>query len=154
LVRYYKYVKRQQLTVIIGLPGSGKTHLLKSMLEMGEIDDYCDDYEFGPLKKLNPSISHADNKLLRNLKKSHRFAIADTRYCDKLERHKLEKALTEEFADLKFNYVYFENDPEKCTHNSIVRETGAAWHQRNLIEYYTKIYDIPKSAKTLSIVKL
>jgi ABC-type phosphate/phosphonate transport system ATPase subunit len=62
-------VNRQQLTVIIGLPGSGKTHLLKSMLEMGEIDDYCDDYEFGPLKKIKPLHIPCRQQALKKFKK-------------------------------------------------------------------------------------
>src|SRR5579859_591463 len=118
-----------KLLVLVGLPGSGKTTYLKQLIKEGVIVNYCDDYEFGPQRRANPSLTHDDQRLLTGLRNRENWAIADTRYCDKKERLKLVEALTKLIPDIQFEFIYFENRPDLCVHNATVRKGSLPRHE-------------------------
>jgi Ni2+-binding GTPase involved in maturation of urease and hydrogenase len=143
---------RTELIVLVGLPGSGKTTYLKSLITSGEIEDYCDDYEYGPIKRLNPMQSEEDERLINGLRRKEKWAVADTRYCDKKERAKLETALKQLIPNLKLKFLFFENRPDLCVQNATYRNKfNLPRHEINLIYYYTDLYEIPEEAKVIKI---
>lgn len=140
-----------KLLVIVGMPGSGKTTLLEQLVKTKKISNYCDDYEFGPIKRVDPARRLEDERLLAGLQRGERWAIADTRYCDKRERLKLIKALQKLVPNLKLEFLYFENRPDLCERNVTIRKGSLPRHEINLIYYYTELYDIPDDAKVIKI---
>lgn len=141
------------LLVIVGMPGSGKTTYANKLVRDNILDGFSDDYEYAPINELNPRHRTRDQELIDALSDAKKWAIADTRYCDPLERAKLEKALTELFPSIGFRYEYFENNTELCEHNAKVRKGGALpRHEINLMYYYTDLYEIPAGAKVKMIV--
>lgn len=141
----------RELIVIVGMPGSGKTTYAKKLVEEGLIDNYCDDYEFWPLKTDGKVWRDEDRRLIAGLNKGQAWAVADTRYCDSLERRKLKLALKKLVPNLKISYVYFDNRPDSCELNATRRKGGLPRHEINLIYYYTKLYKIPPGAKIIKI---
>ena len=140
-----------ELLIIVGLPGSGKTIFLKSLLKEGRIADYCDDYEYGPIKDVAPALSPEDKRLLAGLERGEKWAIADTRYCDSNERIKVVKEFKKKFPELSIKFMYFENNPDLCVQNATIREGILPRHQINLIYYYTSMYHIPRNAKVMEV---
>lgn len=151
-----------ELFVVVGLPGSGKTTYIDRLIAEGELDGYCDDYQYSPDRRHSSSVSEQDaryfekqdNQLFEAIAQGRRWAVADTRYCDPANRSRLEDIVCSRFADLVLKYVYFENKPGKASHNAIIRGKGIAFHQLNLIRYYTELYEIPPDAPVLKIYKV
>lgn len=140
------------LLVIVGMPGSGKTTYADKLIKRGQLDGFCDDYQHGPCRESNPGIYEEDKILMNALSEGKRWAIADTRYCDAIERNKLSEALQNLFPGLILQFVYFENNTELCDHNATVRKHGIPpIHERSLMYYYSDIYDIPEDAKVIKI---
>lgn len=102
--------------LIIGLCGSGKTHLAKDMikrnaefttdpLSMVLIDDPKD------LKEINECIELGAN-----------IIVCDPHLCDAKNREAAKKYL--ESKDYRVWEYFFENDPEQCHRNIVDRDDG------------------------------
>jgi hypothetical protein len=129
--------------------------LLERLKSEGKIDGFCDDYQNNPKTKYKePERSPQYNRLVNGLKNSETYAVSEIRYCDKRELDIFVKAMKQAVPGVKFEYVYFENDPKTCEHNVIIRSRGAPPHGLNLIHYYTDLYKIPKGIAALPIYKL
>jgi hypothetical protein len=139
------------LYVIVGLPGSGKTTLLKKWKKEGKIAGFGDDYQANYKKSRDPKDSPHYSKLIQGLAKEEGWAIADVRYCDPGQRRILAKTLRTELPALRIKYFYFENDPELCVNNALIRNRGTADHEKNLIYYYTNLYKMPKTGNIMRI---
>lgn len=111
--------------LIIGLPGSGKTHYAKTVLgHLPLVDD--------------------PKTMLDLLVDADEFVIADCNLCDSLVRTKAVKTIGLLFLDCEIRFVYFENDPVKAKANVERRNDG-----RNVvgtIERFTKMYNPPAHA--------
>lgn len=96
-------------------------------------------------------MTEKDVQLINALNGGKRWAVADVRHCDPLERKKLTEALRSAFPRFKCKFAFFENNVALCENNVFVREGPAPRHQLNLIYYYTNVYDIPSGAKLLKV---
>ena len=103
-------------TLIIGLPGSGKTHLGQS-LSSNFIDD--------PKEK---PIPYGEN-----------LVIADPNFCISRVRDEAIKYIQE--YGYQVECIYFENNPEQCKENVMNRNDGRK--VMLTIDYYSGLYNIP-----------
>jgi deoxyadenosine/deoxycytidine kinase len=141
--------------VVTGLPGSGKTTLLKKLEAEDKISGFCDDYQNNPVTKYkDPKLSPQYERLVKGLRNGETWAVSEIRYCDKRERAIFVKAIRQSVAGVKFRYVFFENRPDICESNVIIRAGGLQAHQKSLIYYYTDLYEIPKNTRPLPIHRL
>jgi RNase adaptor protein for sRNA GlmZ degradation len=105
-----------KVKLIIGLPGSGKTFYLNSLDDSWhKIDD---------IKNVNELPFDKD-----------KIAIADPHFCIDTVREKAKKTISNIYEDVEFEYIFFENDKEKCIKNVEYRNDG-----RNVMQFIEILY--------------
>jgi len=128
--------KNMNVFLIIGLPGSGKTHLANLLAENEEsVNIVVDD-----ITNLNqlPNKNECDNLL-----------ITDVNFCDENIRKKAIKKLNELYDNPYIWCLYFENDIDKCRKNIRYRNDGR--NVEGTLKRFSKIYTIPNTHKPIRI---
>lgn len=118
---------KTRLVLLIGLPGSGKTHWINA---------HKDDYEM-IFDDLNRDTLPAALKAIGTVET---MVIADPHLC---VHENLSKA-KELFNECDIEEIYFENNPTQCKSNVEYRNDGR--RVNGLIEMYSKIYNPPINA--------
>lgn len=124
---------QKEITLIIGLPGSGKSFLINKEFNSSEftvIDD--------PMKPDDIPLSF-DNHLV----------IADCRLCRSNVLDSFYPFAKKRFGDVKINTIYFENNPEQCLKNVIYRNDGRVVEPT--IRHMTKTYNIPSNERIIPV---
>jgi hypothetical protein len=120
-----------EIIVIVGLPGSGKTHLASSMVD--ENTTLIDDLSRDPFRM---------EKYMRA--PTQRLIITDPVVA---RPEHIRKRLGHWLGELKHSVeiIAFENEPEKCYRNILRREDGRVigWEfvQRMSLQYRPELYD-------------
>ncbi len=127
------------VTLIIGLPGSGKTHLGKELTEISGV--FLDD----PKDKQH---------VTQYLNKYDYLVIADPWLCLEKQREACVKLLTTLCPEVIINYIYFENDPASCEINLNRRKAQGDQRivQKDLTMFHQG-YTIPLEAETKPVYK-
>jgi hypothetical protein len=140
----------EQLILIAGLPGSGKTTYLCRMLRDGWLvfDDYKaealeDCSKFGSSRKLLPLISA--------LRASLRCAVADIDFCRTESRHEAEDALREQVPGVSLCWHFFENDPLACEANIRRRNRDCLQRELGFLQELSPGYLIPDGAVVFAV---
>ena len=110
-----------KVTIIIGLPGSGKTHLAREM--------YPDAYI------IDDPISVKD--LL--VGKPH-IVVTHPDFCSPNRLKSFKLFINHHYDDVEFEEIYFENDPDQCRINALGRGNKKVG---GLISLLTKEYKPP-----------
>jgi hypothetical protein len=144
-----------KITILIGLPGSGKTSYILQNYENIKKENIFDDYhETSP--EFEGSVYYL--KLCNALKKGEDVIISDIIYCknEKLDLivRKINELIKQLGVRAKIECLYFENNPEACKENvknrvppkRIVKEI-------NFIDNIGPDYKIPERAKTIPVFK-
>lgn len=132
----------KKITLLVGLPCSGKTHLANEMAKLGQyviLDDISHNKELFKLMFLSGKPDNTDD-----------IIITDYSLCNPLTRKACESLLDRLFPDYEIYWIYFENNPEKC-HNNAKRRTGESRKVDNLIDLLSKQYTIPSDKVALEI---
>ena len=130
-----------KITLIVGLPGSGKTHLAKTIAKETDADLFDD-------TSLNRNVFM---ELIESDDKRNKI-ITDQSLCSESARSFCIKLLSKLFPSHEMEWIYFENNPEKC-HNNVRSRQDESRHVDNLIDFLSKSYTIPNDVKPLSIWK-
>jgi len=115
----------QEVTFIIGLPGSGKSTLIEHYKAHPFIDyKIYDDWMTWTLDHLDKDFAADPNypDLLQDLKNNTNIIISCIEFCDNEFLHKAEYYLKSQFPNLKITRIYFENNPEKAKSNIKYRD--------------------------------
>ncbi len=119
-----------KIILVVGLPGSGKTHLAHSLVDKHEHMSIVDDIT-----------------TLDQLPESGDIVITDVNFCD---GNILEKAIVifhEKYDNAKIFTVYFENDPDAARRNVAYRDDGR--NVEGTIRRFEKIYNPPDDARKI-----
>lgn len=127
-----------KVLMVVGLPGSGKTHYVLNLLKTSHqgylmFDDINDTHQF-----------------IDGLSKNKNCIVVDPHFCADKPRelaHRIAK-----FYLAEVEWIFFENDPEQCLKNVLVRNDGRL--VQGFIKQYSKKYTIPKDAKIIKVFKL
>lgn len=135
-------VQMVKFTIIIGLPGSGKTTLAKSMLNHQNIllDDLSMDMHEGVVR-----FAQSNKK---------NVIITDPRLCGVAEEQiaqVIRRYFGNDSEQFDFEFIYFENDPEACLVNA--KRDPKPGGAESFIKMMTKYYTIPEGAVTIPVYK-
>jgi predicted kinase len=133
-----------KITIIVGLPGSGKSHLGRRMVEGDEDAIFLDDLSvIGGIDELQRTISV--------LGPDH-IVIADAFLCRSHDRAKAREWLRGNAPGCEVEWVYFENDPSKCRANVLRRNSGGDARQVDgLIGALSPIYAVPDGVEVIGV---
>lgn len=125
----------KKVILIIGLPGSGKTHLGEEHAATGGV--FLDDLSMvGGLEKLEANLHH------------DLIIIADVFLCQPNARTAALAWLAKHIPEHTVEMIFFANDKEKCYTNVRRRtEAGDTRAVDNMIEYMSKYYEIPEGVE-------
>lgn len=124
-----------KITLIVGLPGSGKTWLANQLLEQDPQAVFIDDPKNSELIK-----GYADRNIL----------IADPNLCDSHIRSSAIQALVNIYPGCEIDWHFFENNIQQCKENVKFRSDGR--NVENTINFLSKIYNVPTKDNTTSVV--
>ncbi len=123
----------KQITIIIGLPGSGKSFLINN-----EFND--------------PSYTIVDDPMkpddIPSTFEKH-LVIADCRLCRPKILESFYSMVEKKFGDVKVNKIYFENNPQQCLKNVEYRNDGRLVEPT--IRHMTSVYNIPEGERIIPV---
>jgi adenylate kinase family enzyme len=119
---------------LVGLPGSGKTYMGKQMGGLF-LDDIC--WTCGKDR-------------LKELFTSQMVIVADPSLCRSENRFFAEKMVKEYHPGCEVEWIYFENNPEKCWNNIQHRKDGRKISKYSL-NNMSKRYKIPEGASCVQV---
>lgn len=110
---------KNKVTFIVGLPGSGKTHLLNKIVNENTFTVGFDDPD-----------EHSLELALEMLKNNLNVVFADCNLCIEENRKNAKQIILNAFPETKIEWIFFENSPEKCFNNVTLR--GKKGDERNV----------------------
>jgi hypothetical protein len=119
---------------LVGLPGSGKTYMGR---QMGEhfLDDIC---RTCGTERLKESFT------------SETVIVADPSLCRSVNRFFAEKMLQAHHPGCEIEWVFFENNPDKCWANVQARNDGRTISKRMIYDL-SKQYKMPEDATIIEV---
>lgn len=136
----------EKITLIVGLPGSGKSHLGNEMMKNESNTHFFDD--LGMITNKAEIFLYDWQK--RNKHINH-VIITDVYLCSKDTRESAISLLKRVFKDAAINTIFFENAPEKCLDN--VKERNLKGDKRKvegMISILSKTY-MPPENESISV---
>lgn len=146
---------KNKVTFIVGLPGSGKTHLLNKLVNENTFTIGFDDPD-----------EHSLELALEMLKNNLNIVFADCNLCIKENRDNATKIILNAFPETKIEWIFFENSPKKCFNNVAlrgekgdIRNVSADIHNLSTLYLYDdinvlEIYQAPKKISSWKISEL
>ena len=141
-----------ELTIVVGLPGSGKTHRMRSIKRRTTglcVDDYMmeahDPWEIGRSYHFNDSCHY--KKLVSDLRRGLRCAISDIIFCDTMVRLETAAILNADVPKIQISWEFFANTQRKCLANARRRRRDTLSREEQLIKLLAAKYIIPKGYK-------
>ncbi|MDB4344565.1 hypothetical protein OAA18_00610, partial [bacterium] len=139
----------QEVTFIIGLPGSGKSTLIKyykshPFIDYKIYDDWMEcTFDKFKIKEFNNECRYPD--LIESISQNFHALITGIDFCKSDFLLKSEYYLKLKFPNIKINRIYFENDPIKAESNIRYRDkqNGGYWepNENGEMWYYGTIFN-------------
>jgi hypothetical protein len=140
----------EQVILIAGLPGSGKTTYLCQMLQdhWFVFDDYKRE-AFGDSSEFRNSRKF--RALVNALRDEVRCVVADIHFCHTESRQEAEDVLREEIPGVSIAWLFFENNPAACEANIRLRGRDCLQKELELLQELSPVYSIPQDAVPFAI---
>jgi len=133
------------LTIIIGLPGSGKSTYIKYLVEADPQIRVYDDYQGEAYRNdSDPRLSKYFGSLVSDLKQAKSVVVSDIRYCVPHELNLFLGVVLSAAPDVRIKLKYFENNPEACKRNILARNReDRVGEELELLEKLSGGYVVP-----------
>ncbi len=126
-------IRKSIVTLIVGLPGSGKSYLANTMVQEDPTLFLIDDMiEEGDLQKAKTFIQNGQSGI-----------ITDPQLCLDQVRSAAEKAIQSWGGSVQF--IFFENNPKACLHNTLKRNDKRKVD--GFIKWVTTQYNPPANSR-------
>lgn len=122
-----------RITMIAGLPGSGKTHLAKDLARLTEATLF-DDVVAGDLASLQAKLAAGVDCIITD---PHLCLAVNQQHCTVL------------FGQYEQEWIFFANNPAQCQANTVSRSDGRK--TTRLIWEYTARYNIPAATAVVAV---
>ncbi len=132
-----------KLTVVVGLPGAGKSTRVNAM-RPSTTGLCCEDFHADAIQD-SPLAENSRyyNALLENIRAGRDCVIADIAFCDPKRRADLQQAIDRQISDSRIEWICFENAPEKCRRNIVRRARERLGDDLAALEKFARLYSIP-----------
>lgn len=150
--------KRGKVIILVGLPGSGKSYLIKALKKKASglvSDDFMKDAALNSPINREPSITDSRHyhRLISDLRDGKECVISDIILCDALFRIQLDMALKIDAPTCTVKWEFFENNPEACVKN-VRRRRKPSWAREiKLIRFLSRKYFPPHGVKPRAVWK-
>lgn len=151
--------KRGILTVVVGLPGSGKSRLLTVLRKAANgtvTDDFMRNIDLATPIQRDPSVtdSRAYPTLIVDLRNGKRCVISDIIFCDTLVRAQLEIAVRADVPNIRIIWEFFENNRAACEANARRRGRKQTLDRElKMIRFLSAKYFVPLNVKAHKVWK-
>lgn len=117
----------QEIIIVVGLPGSGKT----TYMSQSNFNDYI---------KFDNIFAHPDgtSKFLETVNDGKSAIVSDIQFC---KSSTLQKFISKIPEGIVVNYHYFSNNPAQCKKNAITRNGRHLVQQLDFIDSHTANYN-------------
>ncbi|MBN8549997.1 MAG: hypothetical protein J0M12_11835 [Deltaproteobacteria bacterium] len=143
---------RGTLTIVVGLPGSGKSHLIEELTRKATglvRDDFMAGIEYSPLIWRLPTVTDSAvyPRLISDLRSGKQCVISDIIFCDTLIRLEIENAVRRDVPKVDLRWEFFENNPTACKANARRRARKKSLSKElKLITFLSRKYILPEEA--------
>lgn len=127
----------QNIIVIVGLPGSGKTTLANKIKEVNKDYIIIDDPKNFSID-IEPHIVNGQNIIL-----------VDPNLCFDKNRDRLVELIKKLNPNIKIDWIFFENNPTKCLNNIHLRSDNK--NVKSFIKQFSKFYRMPENSNVFEI---
>ena len=140
-----------KLIAVVGLPGSGKSTLVKA-IGSSVSGLCCEDFHANAFDH-SPRVERSRhyNALLEHMRAGRDCIIADIAFCDPRRRLSLQEAIDKQFCDARILWIYFENAPAKCRNSIPHRARASVRDDLAALEQFEQVYGIPGGVIPLPI---
>jgi predicted kinase len=141
-----------KVVIVVGLPGSGKSHFVKSHRSQYNGLVVCDYFKDSLVPTLSLPGSRHYQDLLKSLREGRDCLIADIAFCQAPRRAETVRILAELVPAAIVEWVFFENNSEACRAN--IERDGGGQRAQDRLEYLAKFapdYSIPPGVEPLRV---
>ena len=138
-----------RLTIIVGLPGSGKSEYLRNHSSKFEGNCVSDFHAWS--KEVSLQASRHFRVVKKTLEAGKNCLIEDVAFCDPRHRISIENAILAIIHDVEIEWIYFANDLKRCLAN-IERRHRPNWRaEQNSARHLSCLYVIPVDADVVPV---
>ena len=139
---------------IVGLPGAGKSYYARQLAS--EINaTLFDDFKANAIGNCSHfPFAKSYVELINGLRSGKDSIISDIDFCKTESRNEACQCIEHLVEGVEIEWIFFENDPEKCRENIIRRAITEGRRQSgpiNALERYSKIYVIPDGSLVVPV---
>jgi predicted kinase len=144
-------MKCGKLTIIIGLPGAGKSTLIKNLRP--SVSGICVEDFHGNAYEDSGDVKNSRHffGLIEALRTGRDCIIGDIAFCEPQRLNKLKEVVKEWIPNISFEEIYFENDPVKCKRNIEFRAAEKVAKDSANLDEFSKKYVVPYNVKARPI---
>lgn len=139
--------KSVRLLIVTGLPGSGKSHLIKTKLRNNVTGLCVEDFHANAIDH-SPAVEKSRHftALQEALRAGHDCIIADIEFCHRERREVVAYTFKSVLPEIEIEYHCLRNQLERCKSNIERRGRNGLQEEKRKAEALSKIYEIPNGA--------
>ena len=140
-----------KLTIVVGLPGSGKSYYINYRKE--KYPGICvEDFMAHSIEdSINFTHSSHYQELIKSLQSGKDCIIADITFCKTIRRIDFIKTIRKDVKDVVLEWIFFENDLLQCQANILYRGRPKANEEINSAQYLSLRYIIPEATVVIPV---